>query len=149
MKKYRVKIFAVFLAMLAVAAAVFYFEQREEIMEGSLKVTTGTKTVMLDSSKFQRSQVSGVRVNGKGEEIPVNGPGIAVKDVLALAQVTDYTLVKVISDDAYSAEISAEEVEDGTKAFLLFDEENELRLVVFGDTNSKRSVSDVVQIAVE
>lgn len=149
MKKHRVKIFAVLIALLAVIAAVFYFGQREEIMEGSLKVTAGTKTVMLDPPKFERTQVSGIRVNGKGEEIPVNGPGIAIKDVLALAQISDYTLVKVISDDAYSAEISAEEVEDGTKAFLLFDEENELRLVVFGDTNSKRSVSDVVQIAVE
>lgn len=149
MKKHRVKIFAVLIALLAVIAAVFYFGQREEIMEGSLKVTAGTKTVMLDPSKFERTQVSGIRVNGKGEEIPVNGLGIAIKDVLVLAQVTDYTLIKVISDDAYSAEISAEEVADGTKAFLLFDDENELRLVVFGDTNSKRSVSDVVQIAVE
>lgn len=149
MKKHRVKIFAVIMALLTIAAAVFYFEQREEIMEGSLQITVGTRTVTLDPSKFERTQVSGVRMNGKGEEIPVNGPAISIKDVLALAQVTDYTLVKVLSDDAYSAEISSEEVEDGTKAFLLFDEENELRLVVFGDTNSKRSVSDVVRIVVE
>ena len=149
MKKHRVKIFALVMVVLTVIAAVFYFEQREEIMEGRLRVTNGTRTVLLDPSRFERIQVTGVRVNGKGEEIPVNGSGIAIKDVLAQAQIADYGLVKVISDDSYSAEISAEEVNDGTKAFLLFDEENELRLVVFGDTNSKRSVSDVVQIVVE
>lgn len=149
MKKHRVKIFAVIIALLTIVAAVFYFEQREEILEGSLQITAGTRTVTLDPSKFERIQVSGIRVNGKGEEIPVNGLGIALKDVLSKAQITDYALVKVMSDDSYSAEISAEEVEDGTRAFLLFEEEDELRLVVFGDENSKRSVSDVVQIAVE
>jgi hypothetical protein len=118
-------------------------------MEGSLRVTNGTNTVMLNPSKFEQIQVSGVRVNGKGEEIPVNGLGIAIKDVIAQAQIAEYAFVKVVSDDAYTAELSAEEVKDETKAFLLFDEENELRLVVFGDTNSKRSVSDVVEIVVE
>mgnify|MGYP003296125171 CR=1 FL=1 len=149
MKKHRVKIFALIMVVFTIIAAVFYFEQREEIMEGALRVTNGTSTVMLNPSKFERTQVSGIRVNGKGEEIPVNGVGIAIKDVLALAKIADYEFVKVISDDSYSAEISAEEVNDVTKAFLLFDEENELRLVVFGDTNSKRSVSDVVEIVVE
>lgn len=149
MKKHRAKIFAMIMVVLAIVAAVFYFEQREEVMEGALRVTSGTNTVMLNPSKFERTQVSGIRVNGKGEEIPVNGLGIAIKDVLAQAQIADYEFVKVISDDSYTAELSAEEVKDGTKAFLLFDEENELRLVVFGDTNSKRSVSNVVEIVGE
>jgi hypothetical protein len=149
MKKHRVKIFALIMVVLAIIAAIVYFEQREEVIEGSLRVTNGTKTVMLNPSKFEQTQVSGVRVNGKGEEIPVNGLGIAIKDVIAQAQIAEYAFVKVVSDDAYTAELSAEEVKDETKAFLLFDEENELRLVVFGDTNSKRSVSDVVEIVVE
>ena len=149
MKKHRVKIFALIMVVFTIIAAAFYFEVREEVMEGALRVTNGTNTVMLNPSKFERTQVSGVRVNGKGEEIPVNGVGTALKDILALAKIADYESVKVISDDSYSAVISAEEVNDVTKAFLLFDEENELRLVVFGDTNSKRSVSDVVEIVVE
>ena len=107
------------------------------------------QSISLDISKFDYQQVSGIRMNGKGEEIPVEGLGVAIKDVLTQAKVNEYELVRVISDDSYSAEISAEEVADSTKAFLLLDEENELRLVVFGDTNSKRSVSNVVQIVVE
>ena len=78
MKKHRVKIFALIMVVLAIIAAIVYFEQREEVIEGSLRVTNGTKTVMLNPSKFEQTQVSGVRVNGKGEEIPVNGLGIAI-----------------------------------------------------------------------
>ena len=149
MRKHIVKIFAMALVVLAILAALFYFEQREEVMEGTLRVTNGTKTVLLNPFKFDRTQISGIRVNGKGEEIPVNGLGVAVKVVLTQAQITDSEFVKVVSDDAYTAELSAEEVKEGTKAFLLFEEDDELRLVVFGDTNSKRSVSDVVEIVVE
>lgn len=152
MKTHKVKIFALVMVLFTVIAAVFYLGQREEVAEGSLRLTAGTRTVMLDPAKFERVPVSGIRVNGKGEEIPVEGMGIALKDVLAEAKITDVTAVKVVSDDAYTAELSAEEIEDPAKAFLLMDEDEnelELRLVVFGDSNSKRSVSNVVEIVVE
>ena len=61
----------------------------------------------------------------------------------------EYEKVTVVSDDSYSAEVLKEEVEEGTRAFLILGDENELRLVVFGDTNSKRSVSNVAQVVVE
>ena len=51
----------------------------------------------------------------------------------------------MVSDDSYSAEVHADEAENAH--FLL--EEGTLRLIVFGDSNSKRSVSDVKQIIVE
>ena len=149
MKKYKVIIFTVVLILLTVAAAVIHLNTREVVAEGSLLLIAGDKEITLDLSEFAYEQVTGVRVNGKGEEIPVEGFGVAVKEVLAQAKVAEYERIKVISDDAYQAEISAEEVEDGTKAFLILDEEKKLRLVVFGDTNSKRSVSNVAQIVVE
>ena len=149
MKKYKVIIFTVVLILLTVAAAVIHLNTREVVAEGSLLLIAGDKEITLDLSEFAYEQVTGIRVNGKGEEIPVEGFGVAVKEVLAQAKVAEYERIKVISDDAYQAEISAEEVEDGTKAFLILDEEKKLRLVVFGDTNSKRSVSNVAQIVVE
>lgn len=149
MKKYKVIIFTVVLILLTVAAAVIHLNEREVVAEGSLLLTAGGKEMTLDISEFAYEQVNGVRVNGKGEEIPVEGVGVAVKEVLAQARITEYERIKVISDDSYQAEISAEEVEDGTKAFLILDKEKKLRLVVFGDTNSKRSVSNVAQIVVE
>ena len=149
MKKHKVIIFTVVLILLTVAAAVIHLNTREVVAEGSLLLISGDKELALDISEFAYEQVNGVRVNGKGEEIPVEGFGVAVKEVLAQAKVTEYERIKVISDDSYQAEMSAEEVEDGTKAFLILDEEKKLRLVVFGDTNSKRSVSNVAQIVVE
>jgi len=149
MKKHRVKILIIVLVLFTILAAALHLNTRKAVPEGTIQLTAGEKEIKMDISKFAFEQVNGIRVNGRGEEIPVNGPGIAVKDVLALAEITDYEVVKVISGDSYSAEISADEVKDRTKAFLLYDEENELRLVVFGDANSKRSVSDVVQIVVE
>jgi len=149
MKKYKVIIFAFILAVLTVAVAVIHLNTRDAVAEGTLRLVVGENEITLDISEFAYEQVTGVRVNGKGEEIPVEGFGIAVKDVLTQAQIAEYGHVKVISDDSYQAEISADEVEDGTKAFLILDDENKLRLVVFGDTNSKRSVSNVVQIVVE
>lgn len=149
MKKHKVKIFAAVLVVLTIAAAMLHLNLRDAAAEGSLQMIVRDQSISLDISKFDYQQVSGIRMNGKGEEIPVEGLGVAIKDVLAQAKVNEYELVRVISDDSYSAEISAEEVADSTKAFLLLDEENELRLVVFGDTNSKRSVSNVVQIVVE
>ena len=149
MKKHKVIIFTVVLILLTVAAAVIHLNTREVVAEGSLLLIAGDKEITLDLSEFAYEQVTGVRVNGKGEEIPVEGFGVSVKEVLAQAKVAEYERIKVISDDSYQAEMAAEEVEDGTKAFLILDEEKKLRLVVFGDTNSKRSVSNVAQIVVE
>lgn len=74
--------------------------------------------------------------------------GILIKDILDANDISEYVKVTVVSDDAYSAELSAEEVSEAGKAYLLYEEE-ELRLVVFGDENSKRSVSNLVEIIVE
>lgn len=149
MKKHKVKLFAVVLVILTVVAAILHLNTREVVAEGNLQLKAGETTMNLDISEFDYQQVTGVRMNGKGEKIPVDAPGITVKNVIAYAKVAEYETVTVIAGDSYSAEISAEEVEDGTKAFLIVDDEKKLRLVVFGDTNSKRSVSDVVQIVVE
>ena len=149
MKKHKVKLFAVVLVILTVVAAILHLNTREVVAEGNLQLKAGETTMNLDISEFDYQQVTGVRMNGKGEKIPVDAPGISVKNVIAYAKVAEYETVTVIAGDSYSAEISAEEVEDGTKAFLIVDDEKKLRLVVFGDTNSKRSVSDVVQIVVE
>ena len=149
MKKHKVKIFVIALLILTIIAALVHLNTREAVAEGTLLISAGGETITVDISKFDYEQVTGTRVNGKGEERTVDAPGITLKNVLARENIQDYTKVTVMADDSYSAEITAEEVEDGSKAFLIVEEENELRLVVFGDTNSKRSVSNVAQIVVE
>ena len=74
--------------------------------------------------------------------------GILLRKLLEEKNIEEYSQVTVVSDDSYSAKIAAEEIKEEEKAYLLLQEE-ELRLVVFGDENSKRSVSNVKQIVVE
>lgn len=87
-------------------------------------------------------------LGGKGEELPVDAPGVLLKDVLAGDSISDYSKVTVVANDSYSVEVSAEEIKEEAKVYLLL-EEDSLRLQVFGDENSRRGVSDVVQIVVE
>lgn len=149
MKTRKVLVFAAVLAVLTVIAAMFHFTTRKAVAEGTLAMTVHGTEQTVDISKFAYEQVTGIRVNGKGEEIPVDAPGVSLKQVLSKAGVKEYEKVTVVSDDSYSAEVLKEEVEEGTRAFLILGDENELRLVVFGDTNSKRSVSNVAQVVVE
>ena len=151
MKTNKVKFLVIGLAVLVVIAAVLHLNTRKVVAKGNLSVTVNGTEITLDVSKFAYKQVTGTRMNGKGETIQVDAMGVALKDVLAMAKVGDYETVTIYSDDSYSAVVTAEEVKDGTRAFLIAgdDVDDELRLVVFGDTNSKRSVSDVVQVVVE
>ena len=59
-----------------------------------------------------------------------------------------FVAVTVVADDSYRAELLVEEVKEENRAYLML-EDNTLRLIVFKDENSKRSVSDVVEICVE
>lgn len=149
MKTHKVKIFVIVLLSLTIIIALIHLNMWKPIADGTLLISAQDKSVTVDISKFEYEQVTGIRVNGKGEEIEIDALGISLKDVLTQVKIQNYTKVVVISDDSYKAEILAEEIEVESKAFLIVEEEKTLRLVVFGDINSKRSVSNVVQIVVE
>ena len=149
MKTSKVKIFVILLLSLTIIVAFIHWNTIEPIAEGTLLISIGDEAVTVDISKFDYEQVTGIRMNGKGEEIIVDALGISLKDILEQEDIQNYKKVVVFSKDSYNAEILAEEVEMDSKVFLIVEEEKELRLVVFGDTNSKRSVSNVVQIVVE
>ena len=149
MKTNKVKIFVIVLVSLTIIVALLHLNTREDVAEGTLLLTIGDESVTIDISKFDYEQVTGIRMNGKGEELEVNAPGISLKSILKQEKIQDYTKVTMFSNDSYSAEVLAEEVEMDSKVFLIVEEEKTLRLVVFGDTNSKRSVSNVVQIVIE
>ena len=89
-------------------------------------------------------------MNGKGEEKTVEASGILLKNVLEGVGITEYDKVSVVAEDSYSADITAEEMGNAVEAYLIQEEgESRLRLIVFGDKDSKRSVSNVAQIIVE
>lgn len=148
MKTYKALALILVLALLTGIAAYFHLSSREVVAEGTVQITVDGSTQTVNLSDLDYEPVSGVRVNGKGETIPVEGDGISVKDLLETQKVVSCAKVTVISDDAYTAQLLAEEIAEDGKAYLLLDDAY-LRLVVFGDQNSKRSVSKVVQIIVE
>lgn len=148
MKTRKALIIVIVLAVLTGIAAIMHLSTREKVAEGSVQIAYNDETYSLNQEELDYVQVSGVRVNGKGEEKPVEGQGILLKDILAEYEITEYENVTIISDDSYSAEVSFAEVSEDGKVYLMYEEE-ELRLIVFGDVNSKRSVSNVVQIVVE
>lgn len=148
MKKRRILVFILVLAILTGIAAWNHLSSREEVAEGTLQMSFGEQTYLVKLDDLDYEQITGERVNGKGEVRPVDGPGIALHELLAQEKIEGYTKVTVISGDSYSAELTAEEVVEDGKACLLL-EEGSLRLIVFGDENSKRSVSDVAQIVIE
>ena len=148
MKTHKALLLILVLVMITGIAAWFHLSSREEAAEGTLQITVSGNTQTIELAALDYAPVSGVRVNGKGETISVEGRGILVKDLLASTKIASCSKVTVVSDDSYTAELTAEEVAEDGKAWLLL-EQPYLRLVVFGDQNSKRSVSNVVQIIVE
>ena len=148
MKTHKALLLILVLVMITGIAAWFHLTSREEAAEGTLQITVSGNTQTIELAALDYAPVSGVRVNGKGETISVEGRGILVKDLLASTKIASCSKVTVVSDDSYRAELTAEEVAEDGKAWLLL-EQPYLRLVVFGDQNSKRSVSNVVQIIVE
>ena len=139
---------AVALIAIAAVAAVIHLTTRDEVTAGCVELVYNGKSHDAAISDLKKDDVSGIRVNGKGEEIEVNGKGISLADLLAMKKIEGFAKVTVVSDDSYSAEVTADEIAQGGKAYILVEDE-EARLVVFGDTNSKRSVSNVKQIVVE
>ncbi len=148
MKSRKVMIFIGILIALTVITTILHLSTREEVPEHSVKVTTSEKEITLDIMSMEHESVTGIRINGKGEEIPVEGEGIKVQQLLESLDIREYSKVRIVSDDSYEAQVTKEEVMEKHKVYFLL-EEDTLRLVVFGDTNSKRSVSHVVQIIVE
>ena len=143
MKNRKLIILTFVLLILAAAFAVLHLSSRETVAENSVQLSADGKIHEISLSDLSLTAISGTRVNGKGEQIPVDGMGISLTELLKKYNVSAYSKVTVVSDDSYSAEVSADEAENAN--FLV--EDGQLRLVVFGDSDSKRSVSNVKQIA--
>ncbi len=135
------------LIALTAATAALYLSTRPAAEEGSLRVEYGGQAVHLPLDRLEFGPVHGVLVNGKGEERAVDAQGVPLSDVLRAAGATDYAEVTVTADDAYHAVVTAEEIAQPDRVFLIREEKGP-RLVVFGDVDSRRSVSGVVSLTV-
>ncbi len=138
---------AVLLLGLTAGLALLHGASRPEIPEGSVLVQTSRGDFHLILDNLSAVPVTGKIVNGRGERKPVSGEGIALKDALLAAGVSVPGQVTAVAEDEYSAVIEGNELDEG-RIYLLI-EENEVRLVVFGDSDSRRCVSHLVRLVVK
>ena len=144
MKKDKKIILIVIIVLLVVLAGSvwWYLGSRSETPENAITLVKNGKEELVDISKLSLTSFSGTTVNGKGEEKNVSGEGIKLADVISTS---DFTEVSVIADDAYSATVKKEDMDN---AWLQI-EEGTARLIVLGDSDSKRNVKNVVRIEVK
>ena len=143
-----VKLAVIVLVLITAVVAVFYLATRPTASEGTLRIENGSQVMELPLERLELIPVRGTVVNGKGEERTVDAQGILLSQVLRVAGVSEFTEVTVTADDAYNAVVTAEEIAELNRVYLIQQDEGGLRLIVFGDSNSKRSVSDVASLSV-
>lgn len=138
---------AVLLAVTAVAAGI-HLSTRQTAQMGTVLVECAGKTEELSLDRVELTAVRGTVVNGKGEERSVDAQGALLSTVLAEAGITSYTQVAVTADDEYSVTVTEEEASAPDRVFLIIQEGERPQLLVFGDPNSKRNVSNVIRLTV-
>ncbi len=139
----------ILLLVLCVAVLLFtvwHFSTRNVVESGKVQIITASSKTELTFDKIDLIEIHGQVVNGKGEERSVDGKGALLSSVLTTAGVTVQTEVKVTSDDEYSAVVTAEEIFAPDKVYLMLQEDGQIQMVVFGDANSKRNVTNVKMI---
>ena len=129
----------VILVLATAVLAILHLNTRESIPQDTLVVTYQGKTKTVDLDQMTLIEVSGTIVNGKGEEKYVDAKGIPI-----FSLITERTQTATVrADDEYSAAVG---IEDAENAYLILNEDGSFRLIVFGDTNSKRDVKHVVKV---
>ena len=103
--------------------------------ESDEKFTVLINGEKVNVSALSLSEVKGGIVNGKGGKSEICAEGISLNELF------DCDLT-VKAADSYTAEIGKDELD---KAYLIKDGDM-IRLVVFGDTDSKRNVKNVAEV---
>lgn len=85
--------------------------------------------------------VEGTIINGKGEEKKISGQGVLLSSLIG----DNFSSAKITADDEYSATVTTDDI---SNAYILV-KDGEYRLIVFGDSNSKRDVKNVIRIDFE
>ena len=127
------------LLLLTVALAILHLSTRDKVPEGALMVSYDGKTSYVEVDKLTLTEVFGTVTNGKGEEKTIEGQGVPLFSILD----GEFRTATVGAADEYTATVGAEE---GENAFLILSEDGSVRLVVFGDSNAKRDVKQVVKV---
>lgn len=149
MKNKKILLAVIALVIITVILAVVHLGSVPQVPENEILVQYGTEQKYVPLREEAMIAVTGTLVNGKGDQIPVDAMGLPLADVIGLAGIDDYDVVTVTARDEYRAEVTAEEIHSGDKVYLTVDTDGTFRLVVFGDSNSKRNVLDVIRLTIK
>ena len=145
------KILMLALLLVTIIVAGAYLALRAQVPEDAIVLEYGSTTYIVDLQGIKMTEIHGERINGKGEIKPVDGMGFHLQDLVAWTLGKDFICdtVTITASDGVSAEITADELNEEGKVVLLWNEEDgRLQLIVFGDSDSKRSVKQVERIEV-
>jgi hypothetical protein len=151
MKKKSIVIVIILLVITCIAS-VFYLRSRNDAPKGNLAIINGDKTVLIDPFSGSLVSVKGVTINAKWQEKDVDEIGISLKEAISKSGLdkAGFTKARFVSSDEFAAEISFDEINEDGKAYLAKQQEDDgstsARLYVFGDSDSKRQVKNVVRI---
>lgn len=136
------------LTLVTAALAILHLSTRTDVLDGTLQIEANGQTTEIALADLTISPVVGTVVNGKGEEKLVDSQGVPLSELLTQLQITAFTSVTAVADDAYSATVTEDEIFTPDKVYLSVQENAGVCLVVFGDSNSKRQVSGVERLEV-
>lgn len=137
------------LVIITAAVATVHLSTRSTPRDGALRIEADGQVTDLALSKLELTLVQGTVVNGKGEVKAIDSQGELLSSVLEKAGITEYSQVGVVADDEYSVTVTASEIAEADRVYLLMENGEKLQLTVFGDPNSKRNVSNVIRLVVE
>jgi len=142
-----IAVIAVLIALTA-ALAIVHSATRTKVPDGALLVSCGGENKYVDLNLLDTVPVQGSIVNGKGEKSDIDTQGVPLEDVIKNAgfDPSGAAAVRVTADDEFSAELSGDELNEEGKAYLVGENDGSMRLVVFGDSNAKRNVRNVVSV---
>ncbi len=144
-EKKSLKIIVIIIAALLVIGGVvafIYLKNREKTPEDAITLVKDGKEEVINLEKLELTDFEGEVVNGKGEKKEIDAEGVKLSEIIGTS---DFSEATVTADDAYSATIHPEDLENA----WLEVEDGEAVLIVFGDENSKRNVKDVARIEVK
>lgn len=134
--------------LLTAAVAIIHLTTRTAVPKGQLRVIFNEKEIMISLSDLQLKPVQGTISNAKGDQRTIDALGLPLMEVLSAAGADNISKVTLVADDEYRAELTAEEAAADGNAYLILQEDGGVQLIVFSDNNSKRNVSNTVQIEV-
>lgn len=137
---------AALLALTAVMALI-HLQTRDKVPEGAVLVEHAETETVLILDDLHLVPVRGTVVNGKGEERAVEAEGVLLADVLSEAGIENAPAAAVTAKDEYSVRVTGEELAAPDRVYLIREPDG-IRMVVFGDENSKRNVSGVAKVSV-